>query len=115
MSARDFFLELQQIEAMMPKSTQPPVSLMGQLLWREFYYVCAAGTANFDRMAGNPICRQVAWDTNEAHLLAWKEGRTGYPWIDACMTQLRETGSISSIRLLITISGHITLDSTPSL
>ena len=27
-------------------------------------------------------------------LAAWKEGRTGYPWIDACMTQLREEGWI---------------------
>ena len=38
------------------------------------------------------VCRCVQ---NDAELLAaWREGRTGYPWIDAAMTQLREEGWI---------------------
>jgi cryptochrome len=41
------------------KHTKPPVSLDGQLMWREFYYYIAAHTKNYDKMAGNPICRQV--------------------------------------------------------
>ncbi len=42
-------------------------------------------------MAGNAICRQIDWDNgNEEHLRAWREGRTGYPWIDAIMKQLKE-------------------------
>lgn len=49
-------------------------------------------TPNFDRMVGNPMCKQIPWDRNPAFLAAWKEGRTGYPWIDAIMTQLREWG-----------------------
>ena len=57
--------------------------------WREFYYVSALLTRNYDKMVDNPICRQIEWlnpDTNHetnAHLLAWQEGRTGYPFIDA--------------------------------
>ena len=43
-------------------------------------------------MQGNPICRQVPWGRDPALLRAWEEGRTGYPWIDACMTQLRTEG-----------------------
>jgi cryptochrome len=72
--------------------TQPPVSLTGQLLWRDFYYANAAAYANYDRMEGNPICRQVPWDYSPGLLAAWAEGRTGYPWIDACMAQLRTDG-----------------------
>ena len=45
-------------------------------------------------MSGNKICRQIPWETNEAHLAAWAEGRTGFPWIDACMVQLRQEGWI---------------------
>ena len=30
--------------------------------------------------------------TNEAYLKAWQEGRTGYPFVDACMRSLRATG-----------------------
>ena len=32
---------------------------------------------------------------NEAHLMAWQEGRTGYPFVDACMRYLRATGWIN--------------------
>jgi len=72
--------------------TKPPVSLIGQLYWREFYYTVAAATANFDRMVGNPICCQVPWDRNPDALEAWTRGRTGYPFIDAVMRQLRDEG-----------------------
>ena len=71
-----------------PKHSSPPTSLHGQLYWREFYYTCAHGTPNYDRMVGNPICRQVPWDEDAQLLDAWKAGRTGYPWIDAAMTQV---------------------------
>jgi len=45
-------------------------------------------------MSGNPICRQIDWEDNDAHLAAWSKGRTGFPWIDAIMIQLREWGWI---------------------
>ena len=56
------------------KHSQPPVSLHGQLIWREFFYLCAANTPNFGRMVGNPICKQIDWDTNEEYLEKWKNG-----------------------------------------
>lgn len=36
--------------------------------------------------------RQIPWDKDENKLAAWAEARTGFPWIDAAMTQLREEG-----------------------
>uniref|UniRef100_A0A182YN81 Photolyase/cryptochrome alpha/beta domain-containing protein n=1 Tax=Anopheles stephensi TaxID=30069 RepID=A0A182YN81_ANOST len=65
------------------KHSQPPVSLIGQIMWREFYYCVAAVTPNFDKMVGNGVCMQIDWDTNKDHLEAWTHGRTGYPegWI----------------------------------
>ena len=45
-------------------------------------------------MAGNPYCRDVPWSEEERLLRAWREGETGYPWIDACMAQLRTEGWI---------------------
>ena len=41
------------------KKCEPPLSLHGQLLWREFFYCAATKNPNFDKMAGNPICVQV--------------------------------------------------------
>ena len=74
------------------KHSLPPTSLHGQLLWREFFYLCSVVTPNHDKMLGNPECKQIPWRRDEALILAWKEGRTGYPFIDAIMTQLRVQG-----------------------
>jgi deoxyribodipyrimidine photolyase len=123
--------------------SKPPVSLRGQLLWREFFYTvgkrmasstaaqpCQTGsyvlwadlirtkglldpadstyrsqlfrradagigsmsrnneyavvwlqvgsnTPNFNQMVGNPLAKQIPWDTNPTTLAAWKEGNTG--------------------------------------
>lgn len=70
--------------------SKPPVSLLGQLYWREFFYLNGHTVPNFDRMEGNPICKQIPWrkdgDAETERLLeAWEEGRTGYPFIDAIM------------------------------
>lgn len=45
-------------------------------------------------MTGNPICVQIPWDKNPGALAKWANGQTGYPWIDAIMSQLREEGWI---------------------
>ncbi|XP_065603577.1 cryptochrome-1-like isoform X2 [Cyrtonyx montezumae] len=72
----------------------PPVSLQGQLLWREFFYTVASATPNFTKMAGNPICLQIRWYEDAERLHKWKTAQTGFPWIDAIMTQLRQEGWI---------------------
>ena len=51
-SARYFAHRLNQIYSRSNgKHTKPPVSLMGQLLWREFFYTCSVGMENFDKVA----------------------------------------------------------------
>ena len=55
------------------KHSAPPVSLHGQLLWREFYYTASVGIPHFDRMLDNPVCTQIDWDTNPEYLAAWRE------------------------------------------
>uniref|UniRef100_A0A8C0AYR1 Photolyase/cryptochrome alpha/beta domain-containing protein n=1 Tax=Buteo japonicus TaxID=224669 RepID=A0A8C0AYR1_9AVES len=94
LSVRTFWWWLDEVYQGQREHSQPPVSLHGQLLWREFFYTAGAGIPNFDRMVGNPVCLQVNWDNNPQHLRAWREGQTGYPFIDAIMTQLRTEGWI---------------------
>ncbi len=76
------------------KNGVPPLSLYGQVLWREFFYTAATNNPQFDKMEINPICVQIPWDRNPEALAKWAEGRTGFPWIDAIMTQLRQEGWI---------------------
>lgn len=52
LSARMFFFKLKEIYLKNKKHSQPPVSLEGQLLWREFFYFVGAFTENFDKIEG---------------------------------------------------------------
>lgn len=94
LSARKFWHAINEAYAAVGHSSKPPVSLHGQLLWREYNYTCATVTPNWDRMVGNPVCRQIPWDDNQEFFEAWRDGKTGYPFIDAIQTQLREEGWI---------------------
>ncbi|KAE8622837.1 hypothetical protein XENTR_v10005409 [Xenopus tropicalis] len=94
LSVRVFFHRLSNIYAQSKNHSLPPVSLQGQLLWREFFYTVASSTPNFTHMVGNPICLQIDWYKNEEQLQKWKEAKTGFPWIDAIMTQLHNEGWI---------------------
>lgn len=94
LSSRLFYQQLKNVYKLCKKHSQPPVSLEGQLMWREFYYTVAAATPNFDRMVGNRVCAQIPWVNDVERIAAWTNGLTGYPFIDAIMRQLRQEGWI---------------------
>ncbi len=66
---------------------------VSELIWREFYIhlshlkprVCMGA-------AFKPVDRRIPWRHDERDFAAWREGRTGFPIVDAGMRQLRETG-----------------------
>jgi deoxyribodipyrimidine photo-lyase len=63
-----------------------------QLAWRDWY---AHLLDEVPTLASRPLKPRYAtldWRNDPDELTAWKEGRTGYPIIDAGMRQLRETG-----------------------
>jgi deoxyribodipyrimidine photo-lyase len=63
-----------------------------ELGWREFSYSLLY---YFPELPRKPLQERFAdfpWTYNEEHLQAWKEGRTGYPIVDAAMRELWETG-----------------------
>lgn len=92
LSSRYFYQCIQDVQKNVKRHTSPPVSLLGQLLWRDFFYTVAFGTPNFDQMRGNRICKQVPWKDDDELLAVWRDARTGFPWIDAIMVQLRKWG-----------------------
>ncbi|XP_076946014.1 (6-4)DNA photolyase-like [Bidens hawaiensis] len=94
LSSRYFYQCIKDIEKESKNHTSPPVSLRGQLFWRDFFYTVSYGTPNFDHMRGNKICRQIHWNNDDELLAAWRDAQTGYPWIDAIMVQLRKWGWI---------------------
>jgi len=95
-SSRRFYHELSRVYSQYPtdKVSKPPVSLHGQLLWREYNNLMGYTTPHFDKMRGNTVARQIPWDDDPAIVEKWKNSQTGYPFIDAIMAQLRQTGWI---------------------
>jgi cryptochrome len=81
------------------KHSKPPVSLHGQMLWRDFNNLIAHDANKehpgcWNQIEGNKYCREVPWDDDPKMLGAWKTGQTGFPWIDAAMRQLAQEGWI---------------------
>lgn len=72
--------------------TEPPQSLHGQILFRDMFYLHGLAVPNYDRNEGNAMCKPMPWGEDAALLAAWEEGRTGFPFIDALMRQLKQTG-----------------------
>lgn len=69
------------------------ITWITELLWREFYIHILVGFPQVSRH--RPFREQterVAWRNAPDELVAWQEGRTGFPLIDAAMRQLLATG-----------------------
>lgn len=66
--------ELKELYKKIKKAT-PPLSLHGQLLWREFFYCAATNNSNFDRMKQNNVCMQIPWKQNPTALTKWANVR----------------------------------------
>ncbi|KAJ6070107.1 hypothetical protein N7499_011994 [Penicillium canescens] len=120
LSVRQFWWDVQGVLAKRRKEKKPnssvPTSLEGQLLFRDMYMAAQAALGHeFDRTHGNRVARFIDWhlktnpakkdgsidgayeaDSQDAEgwFQRWKEGRTGFPWIDALMRQLKQEGWI---------------------
>jgi len=70
-----------------------PEQWINELIWREFYHHVLVG---FPRVcmgrAFKPATERIPWRDAASDLQAWKDGRTGYPIVDAAMRQLRGMG-----------------------
>ncbi len=63
-----------------------------QLMWREFSYHLLV---RYPRSPIEPLRSEFAempWRDDEAGIMAWQRGRTGYPMVDAAMRELWRTG-----------------------
>lgn len=94
LSIRIFYWELTDLYQKYKNHSQPPESLLGQIYFREYFYLCSYKTINFDKMKGNGQCRQIDWEYDYSAVEKWENGMTGYPAIDAVMRQLVKEGWI---------------------
>lgn len=82
-----------------------------QLAWRDFHHQTTWDEPRLSHVEYRP--RGDDWLHDEEALTAWKEGRTGYPIVDAAMRQLLEEGWIHNRGRMIAASfltKHLYLD-----
>jgi deoxyribodipyrimidine photo-lyase len=80
---------------------------IGELVWRDFYQQLLA---HHPRIAHEPFVeatQTIPYVHDPAVYTAWCEGRTGYPIVDAAMTQLNTTGWMHN-RLRMTVASFLT-------
>ena len=117
LSCREFYWRVQDVvDSYKGRASQSPTSLTGQLLFRDMYFGAQASLRRcFGQTYNNSHCRFIPWHlpsivdentklitrkytvdspTAEIWFKRWKCGRTGFPWIDALMRQLKHEGWI---------------------
>jgi cryptochrome len=119
LSARKFWWDVVDVFEKRKKAGKKlaaePMNLFGQLLFRDMYFCAQAAIGwDFAQTRGNPVVRFIDWhlqsnyaenglldgsynvDNEDAEqwFRRWKEARTGFPWIDALMRQLKQEGWI---------------------
>lgn len=73
-----------------------------QLAWRDFYAHVLLHNPGNAHHAHRRELDGIEWDGEDAHFDAWREGRTGYPVVDAGMRELARTGWMHNRARLIT-------------
>lgn len=81
-----------------------------QLCWRDFYAHVLRHFPDNARVEHQRRYRgRIEWEQAEERLLAWQQGRTGYPLVDAAMRQLRREGWMHNRARLI-VGSFLTKD-----
>jgi deoxyribodipyrimidine photo-lyase len=80
-----------EAESMLPDNDGAR-SWQRQLAWRDFYMYILYHFPGTVRQSFQEPFANLMWTDNRVYLEAWKEGKTGYPLVDAAMRQLRAEG-----------------------
>jgi len=78
-----------------------------QLCWRDFHHQVLAANPSLPRRDYRP--RGDRWSRSRRALEAWREGRTGYPVVDAAMRQLAAEGFMHN-RARMAVASFLTKD-----
>ena len=84
-----------------------------ELIWRDFYQAIMHAFPHSMTQAFKPQYDRVPWRHDDSHFEAWKEGKTGYPLVDAGMRELLATGFMHNrVRMVVAsfLCKHLLLD-----
>lgn len=65
---------------------------VSELIWRDFYQMILDAFPHVEKAPFRKEYERIKWLGKEADFIAWCEGRTGYPIVDAAMRCINATG-----------------------
>ena len=81
-----------EVMAREPRARKGAAKWLDEVIWREFYAAILEKHPHVLGEAFRPEFACVRWEEDEAAFARWREGRTGYPIVDAGMRQLSSEG-----------------------
>jgi deoxyribodipyrimidine photo-lyase len=84
-------------------------SWFNELIWREFYQHLLFHFPNVVQETFQPAYANLRYPGEESHWIAWCEGKTGYPIVDAAMRCFNATGWMHN-RLRMIVASFLTKD-----
>lgn len=88
-------------------------AFLNELIWRNFYSQILWYFPQVATRAFKPIYDNIRWENNQDHFAAWCQGKTGYPFVDAGMRELNQTGFMHNRLRMVTASflcKHLLID-----
>jgi deoxyribodipyrimidine photo-lyase len=95
------------------RADQGAEKFLKEILWREFAYHLLHHWPQLPTQAFRPEFDGFPWAKDEAALLRWQKGQTGYPIVDAGMRELWATGFMHNrVRMIVAsfLIKHLQLD-----
>ncbi|WP_442589021.1 cryptochrome/photolyase family protein [Pedobacter sp. AW31-3R] len=86
---------------------------LSELAWRDFYMMILWHFPQVATKSFKPAYDNIRWLNDEKDFEAWKNGKTGYPIVDAGMNQLNQTGYMHNrVRMIVGsfLTKHLLID-----
>lgn len=101
-SPRQIWHSAQSVAHSRPEAAAAVDKFLSELAWRDFNYTQYFHRTDIANVPMQEKFSRLAWREDEAGLAAWKQGRTGFPIVDAGMRELWATGIMHNrVRMLV--------------
>lgn len=75
---------------------------VSEIIWRDFYQMILDAFPHVEKGPFKPEYTKIKWPGSNADFLAWCDGRTGFPLVDAAMRCLNATGMMHNrLRMVV--------------
>ena len=94
----------QAVSLAWPSDSEGAATWLSELIWREFYQQFLWHHPETARESVKQAYKDLPFPNRQDWFDAWKEGRTGYPIVDAAMRQLNQSGYMHNRLRMISAS-----------